>query len=221
MTVGHFIGTLASEKWRKGLNKTKIEWTDYTWNPVTGCKHGCYYCYAKRISMRFRGHFEPTIHRERLMQPYKLKKPSKIFVCSMADLFGDWVPREWIETIIGTINLSPQHTFQFLTKNPKRYKEFTYPENVWLGVTVDHPSSQRIDLLKRVWAPVRFISFEPILGDMSKLDLSLIDLCIIGRDTSPGAEFPKKEWIDSVKHKNIFLKNNIKECIREIERNME
>lgn len=191
------------------MNKTKIEWTDYTWNPVTGCKHSCYYCYARRIAMRFTKHFKPTFHNNRLKNPFSLKKPNKIFVCSMADLFGDWVPREWIDKVIRVVDENPQHTFQFLTKNPKRYKEFKFPKNCWIGVTIDYPNQTRIDHLIRSYG-YRFISFEPILGDMSRLDLSGIDLCIIGRDTSPGAELPKKEWIESVKHRNIFLKNNIK-----------
>ena len=193
------------------MNKTKIEWTDYTWNPITGCKHGCSYCYAKRISMRFVGHFNPTFHATRLMQPKQQKKPSKIFVCSMADLFGNWVPRLWIDLVLETVKQCPQHTFQFLTKNPKRYHEFKFPANCWLGVTIDKPNQHKINLLK-MNRGYKFISFEPLLGDMSKLDLSGIDLCIIGRDTSPGAELPKREWIDSIKHnpKNIFLKNNIR-----------
>lgn len=190
------------------MNKTRIEWTDYTWNPVTGCWGGCEYCYAKRIAMRFTGHFYPTFHPERLSQPEKVKKSSKIFVCSMADLFGGWVPIEWQTAVIDIVKKCPQHTFQFLTKNPKRYLSCDFPDNCWLGVTIDKPNKASIDILK-LKSNYKFISFEPILGDMSELNLSGIDLCIIGRDTSPGALKPEQGWIDSIKHNNIFLKGNL------------
>ena len=150
----------------------------------------------------------PKRHINRLNQPKVLKTPSKIFVCSMADLFGDWVPVEWVESVLNTVKLCPQHIFQFLTKNPERYLEFKFPRNCWLGITVDYPNQKRIDVLN-FKTDYKFISFEPILGNMSKLDLTGIDLCIIGRDTSPGAKFPKQEWIDSINHKNIFLKENL------------
>lgn len=192
------------------MNKTKIEWTEYTWNPVTGCKHNCPYCYAKKISMRFNEDFEPTPHPDRLRQPYELKKPSKIFVCSMADLFGDWVPDFWIKPIIKVAKENPQHTFQFLTKNPKRYLDFDFPENCSLGTTIDYPHQARLNYLKQAKANHKFISFEPLLGDMSALDLSGIDVCIIGADSTKGATPPKKEWIDSIEHHNKFFKNNIK-----------
>lgn len=159
--------------------------------------------------MRFVGHFEPTFHKDRLIQPYKQKKSAKIFVCSMADLFGDWVPREWIRKVLFVCHDNPQHTFQFLTKNPKRYQEFKFPKNCWLGATVDFPDQKRINVLNYK-TDYKFISFEPILGDMSGLNLTGIDLCIIGRDTSPGAKRPKQEWIDSINHDNIFLKGNLK-----------
>lgn len=191
------------------MNKTKIEWADYTWNPVTGCKHGCSYCYAKRIAMRFTGHFKPTFHPDRLMQPYKQKKPSKIFVCSMADLFGGWVQKEWIDMILTVAQANQQHTFQFLTKNPRRYDEFNFPGNCWLGTTIDTPNQKRIDYLNKKKWHYKFISFEPILGDMSKLNLRGIDLCIVGRDTSPGAEPPDIEWVNSINHDNIFIKGNL------------
>ena len=111
------------------MNKTKIEWTNWTWNPVVGCKHNCWYCYGKRIAKRFfkdNPNYEPKFYPERLKEPYTLKKPSKIFVCSMADLFGDWVKMNWIERVIKVVKENPQHTFQFLTKNPKRYLEFEF-----------------------------------------------------------------------------------------------
>lgn len=193
------------------MNKTKIEWCDNTWNPVTGCLHNCSYCYAKRIAMRFDGHFKPTFHPERLNDKMP-KKPSKIFVCSMADLFGEWVPKEWIEKIIEVARNNPQHTFQFLTKNPKRYLEFEFSSNCWLGTTIDYINQARLNYLKQK-NNYKFISFEPLLGDMSLLDLSGIDWVIIGADSSKGANTPRIEWIDSIRHPNIFYKENIKKYI--------
>jgi len=161
--------------------------------------------------MRFYGHFDPTEHPERLGEPSKLKKPSKIFVCSMADLFGDWVDKEWIIKVLKVARQNPQHIFQFLTKNPKRYKEFEYlfTDNMHFGTTLDYVNQARLSDLKNIKG-YKFISFEPLLADMSALDLSGIDLCIVGQMTGQGATKTKQEWIDSIKHPNIFYKNNLK-----------
>lgn len=200
------------------MNKTKIEWTDYTWNPVTGCFHDCFYCYAKRIAMRFDGHFEPTFHQYRLDEPMKLKKPSKIFVCSMADLFGHWVEIGWINLVMAYVKNSPQHIFQFLTKNPQRYLEFEFPENVELGVTIDGSEDREIakrkvdDLIIAGYKNKlkTFISFEPLLGDVSYLIIERIDKIIIGQMTGQGAIKAKREWVEGIKHRNIFIKSNLR-----------
>lgn len=196
------------------MTKTKIEWTDYTLNPVVGCKHGCSYCYAKRMNDRFKWiekWDDPQWFLERLKEPSKLRKPSKIFVCSMADLFGDWVPYRWIEYVIEMTEENPQHTFQFLTKNPKRYLEFHFPQNCWLGITIDVVNQARLNYLKENKEyNYKFISFEPLLGNMSALNLSGIDLVIVGAMTGVGAIKPKKEWIKSIRHHNIFYKSNLK-----------
>jgi len=197
------------------MNKTKIEWCDYTWNPVVGCKNACWYCYAKKMNDRFgwiKDFTKPKFYPERLKEPYKLKKPSKIFVCSMADLFGKWVSNEWISKIIDVARDNPQHTFQFLTKSSGRYLGFVFPKNCWLGITEDYVNQARLEFLKHT-ENYKFISFEPLLGDMSMLDLSGIDLCIIGAMTGKGATPPKKEWIDSIRHENIFYKDNIKKFL--------
>jgi len=202
--------------------KTKIEWCDTTWNPVVGCKRGCSYCYAERLNDRFK--FIPDWNKPEFF-PKRLKdkmpnKPSKIFVCSMADMFGDWVKDFWIEAVFATIRDNPRHTFQLLTKNPKRYLEFkclTNPEsplflkNVQCGVTIDVVNQARLNYLKQLPKEIyKFISFEPLLGDMSMLDLTGIDLVIIGADSTKGATSPKKEWVDSIQHPNIFYKSNLK-----------
>lgn len=195
-------------------HKTKIEWTDYTWNPVTGCKHGCPYCYARKISNRFYGNFEPTFHPERLKEPYNLKKPSKIFVVSMGDLFGDWVPITWIKEVIKVAEQNPQHTFQFLTKNPFRYTNFNFPKNCWLGTTVNTKDDEkRIPELNSMSGINKtFISFEPLLGEINYPPIC--SWIIIGAQTNPEIQ-PKKEWvqklIDEAWKRNIpvFLKDNL------------
>ena len=173
----------------KALNRTKIEWCDWTWNPVTGCwgpggtaeePKRCSYCYAQKMAKRFRPSvegitewassgkrddpFAPRIYADRLHEPTKIKKPSKIFVCSMADLFGDWVPTLWIAAILEAVYRNPQHTFQFLTKNPKRLIDFNpWPGNSWVGTTVTcQADEERLFWLLKVDASVRFVSHEPL-----------------------------------------------------------
>lgn len=193
------------------MNKTKIEWCDYTFNPVTGCKHGCKYCYASKIAIRFTGHFNPTFHPKRLKDKMP-KKPSKIFVCSMADLFGDWVPSDWIEQILmRVVCQNPQHTFMFLTKNPKRYSEYGFPSNTMLGVTINTKNDlERMEILtKQKRQDSLFVSIEPLLDDFTGVDFSGVDLIIVGAMTGAGAIKPKREWIESIKHRNIFYKDNL------------
>lgn len=188
------------------INKTKIEWCDYTWNPVTGCEHNCSYCYARKIANRFTGNFNPTIHHNRLSQPDRCKNASTIFVVSMGDLFGDWVETDWICAVYEVMERNPQHTFMTLTKNPKRYKEFKPLNNVMRGVTMDIANIDRWNDFRGVDGR-KFVSCEPLLSDMSIIDFSSVELVIVGAEkTLP----PKKEWIDSIKHDNIFYKNNIK-----------
>ena len=204
-------------------NKTSIEWTDRTWNPVTGCwgpdgtrdkPNWCEYCYAiNRTALRterFRDkalkegraqvlhhsdrcrYFAPTFYPYRLEQPLKIKKPQKIFVVSMGDLFGDWVPKKWIYSVIEIAEKCPQHIFQFLTKNPKRYLEFNYPKNCWLGATATNLVEWKI-AVKVFWdlglrkaenRRLHFISCEPLLGKILELGYptryEAIDWLIIG-----------------------------------------
>ena len=208
-----------------------IPYCDYTWNPVTGCLHGCDYCFAERIAKRFNGSkafprgFEPAYHPDRLIEPENIKKPSRIFVSDMGDLFGDWVPDEWIMKVIYTIECCPQHTFLFLTKNPKRYQKFIFPDNAWLGTSVENQAAadKRIPLLLQAPAAVRFISAEPLLGpvvlrkkainDQEIIQATLmghleeysrpvereIDWVICGGESGPGARPMHPDWVMSLR----------------------
>jgi protein gp37 len=165
------------------VNKTKIEWADYTWNPVTGCNHGCPYCYARRIAERFKGKafpngFEPTFCPERLIELKKIKKPSWIFAVRMGDLFGEWVPDEWIRAVFKVCEGVPEHQYIFLTKNPKRFGvinghwynyQCDWPKNSWLGTSITNQSdAKRIRQLPYRDANT-FISIEPL---QESIDLS-------------------------------------------------
>lgn len=251
------------------MNKSKIEWCDYTWNPVTGCLHGCEYCYARRIINRFgktsrytpneAGNkifevekpeleldgkvydlypygFEPTFHRYRLIEPIKLKKPSKIFVSSMGDLFGDWVPDEWIEEVYIACQKADNHKYIFLTKNPTRYNQvfksdLDYRWYMWCGATItsDADIKKAWELLKLPRKVYTFLSIEPLLGavDLNKYELLLkdwrkiytigkyLDWVIVGAQTGPGAKPPKPEWVQSIIDQceaagvPLFLKDNL------------
>jgi len=191
----------------------KIDWTDYTWNPVVGCKKKCWYCYGKpaaKFHYKDNPNYEPKFFPKRLIEPYEKQKASRIFVVNMGDLFGDWVPKQWIDSVIKVAKDNQQHTFQFLTKNPKRYLEFEFSKNCWLGTTIDYPNQERINYLKQK-PNYKFISFEPLCGDMSEMNLLGIDLCIVGAMTGMGKKnvIPKEEWIRSIEHSNIFYKENI------------
>ena len=192
---------------------TKIEWTEKTWNPFHGCtkvSEACQNCYAEVMARRLQGNhiksyengFKPTLNPDVLKDPYKWKKPTMCFVVSMGDLFHEDVPFPYIDDVIKVIEQCPQHTFQLLTKRAKRMFEYFYnhrkvaiPQNVWLGVTCENSSHKdRIDYLRLLDAPVRFISCEPLLGDMSDIDLSGIDWVITGGESGPCARRTPIEW---------------------------
>jgi protein gp37 len=208
------------------MNKTKIEWTDYSWNPIVGCKHGCWYCYARKLTQRFKkifpNGFEPTFHPERLTEPWELKKPSKIFVCSIADLFAPWTPVEWRHAVLQSIFDCPiKHTFQLLTKNPENIPRYLgWRDNVWLGTTVtgENNDAKNINEIKKVQAKVRFVSFEPLLGYIDlrhEYCLDGIQWVIVGKLT--GSKKVKLDWDWFVEiyeeckvHKiPLFMKNNL------------
>ncbi len=241
------------------MKKSKIEWCDSTWNPVTGCFHGCEYCYARRIAERFKPFdmphltekgiyerlneldtpiiteckdgkertcaypygFEPTLHRYRLGD-YAGKKGRTIFVCSMADLFGSWVPDSWIEEVFAACEKAPQHRYLFLTKNPQRYIELAMTgklpakDNMWYGTTATGPSQEVF------WSDIHhtFVSIEPILEPFKETDGDLIhkvDWVILGAETGNRKDkvVPERDWIEpAVKilkdvGKSVFMKDSL------------
>ena len=206
------------------INCTGIEWTDYTWNPITGCLHGCPYCYAKKITKRFPKNypngFNPTFYPERLDDPGKVKKPSMIFTVSMGDMFGSWVDIAWIEKIIETIRVTNRHQFQILTKNPVRatsiFDIIVCPDNLWIGTTVENADvTHRIsELPPKDCGGLRFASFEPLLSSIPDIDLSPLDWIIIGAQTNP-LRLPDNKWVEGLITAArdtgipVFLKNSI------------
>lgn len=194
---------------------TKIEWTDKTWNPITGCtkaSNGCVHCYAEVMARRlkamglnkYRNGFEVTLHEENLDEPRHWKKGYNIFVCSMSDLFHEKVPFEFIDQVMKTIRETPQHRYQLLTKRCERMTDYfstrEVPVNVWLGVTVECKATRlRIDALRNVSATVRFLSCEPLLEDLGKLNFSGIDWVIVGGESGPKGRPMKEEWVQNIK----------------------
>jgi len=185
---------------------TPIEWTDATWNPVTGCTKisaGCDNCYAERFAERFRGvpghpfetGFDLTVRPSRLGQPLLWKKHRKIFVCSMSDLFHKDVPKAFVDRVFDTMDAAYWHTFQILTKRASRMRAYInarYPDgapaHIWMGVTVENQAmaDKRIPALRATRAAVRFLSVEPLLGVLGKLDLRGIHQVIVGGESGPG-----------------------------------
>lgn len=213
------------------MEKTKIDWCDSSWNPVTGCLHGCEYCYARNIAHRFSGHgeewsddnlheldkkiygeeseksepypygFEPTFHRYRLDE-YRNKKGRNIFVCSMADLFGEWVPDSWIEEVFKACEAAPQHNYLFLTKNPKRYEKLLdryMPPNMWFGWSQTGPMGADFSFTTH-HSVQTFVSVEPLLKPFEEYRIRGIDWVIIGAETGFRKDkvIPKREWIEDI-----------------------
>lgn len=199
--------------------KSSIEWTESTWNPVTGCtkvSDGCKNCYAERMAKRLKAMGQPnyvngfqvTLHEHVLEYPLKWKKRQTIFVNSMSDLFHEQVPESFIFKIFDVMKQAHWHQFQILTKRSARLSELAqeldWPKNVWIGVSIENEAVQsRIDDLREVPAAVRFLSLEPLLGPHSNLDLSSIDWVIVGGESGPGARPMKKEWVMQIKKQCI------------------
>jgi protein gp37 len=195
------------------MQPSKIEWCTHTSNPIRGkCLHECPYCYAERIRKRFKQPEVLSWHPEELMAIERRIKPATIFVGSMYDLFGDWVPPLYIMEILNTARKCPQHTFIFLTKNPARYSEFNFSPNCWTGYSDDGTKDER----NWVYFKGRentFISFEPLIGDKINFNPVMVDAVIIGAQTGPVSVKPLREIIDGIVraagNKPVFLKNNL------------
>ncbi|MDD4972325.1 MAG: DUF5131 family protein [Paludibacter sp.] len=193
-----------------GQEFDSIEWAKWSWNPVTGCRRGCDYCYARDIGIRFSGTFEPTFHPERLTAPKNTPFPPNptiadrnVFVVSMGDLFGEWVPDDWIKPVFKVVKESPEWNFLFLTKSPERLLKFEFPKNAWVGTTVDIQSRVKPaeESFKQIKATVKFLSCEPFLEPLKFNDLSMFDWVIIGGRSrnSAGPEFqPEWSWVESL-----------------------
>jgi len=253
------------------MNKSKIEWCDMTWNPITGCLHGCEYCYARGIARRFGSEpviakgadltaidaypelyapesrfdkngnqiqdnypygFMPTFHRYRLDEPARMKTPQTIFVCSMADMFGEWVPDEWIQAVFEACGAAPWHRYLFLTKNPGRYNKIIqspldFHWNRYFGATVtdaDSFTALREDILylRANTQSKVFLSIEPLHGRVSMLGrlavtVRNLDWVIVGAETGgrKGRIVPEREWVDDIVVTcktcgvPIFMKNSL------------
>ncbi len=196
-------------------DRSAIEWTTATWNPMTGCtkvSEGCRHCYAERLSERLqkmgnrkyaRG-FEVTLHTDALRIPRKWLRPRMVFVDSMGDLLHEQVPLAFINNVILTMEETPQHVYQILTKRADRLtqvsKMLNWPRNAWLGVTVeDATESWRIEALRGIRATVRFVSFEPLLGPVDGLSLNGIDWAIVGGESGPGARPMDASWARDIR----------------------
>ena len=193
------------------MKKSKIEWTDSSWNPVTGCTKisvGCANCYAERMAnrlfamgnKRYKNKFTVTLHYDLLDAPSKIRKPSIIFVNSMSDLFHESVPDEFIFSVFKVMNDNSQHIFQVLTKRSKRMltmnKALKWTKNIWMGVTVENNEyMDRIEDLKRTNAKVKFLSCEPLLGSLKNASFSGIDWIVVGGESGPRARPMKEEWV--------------------------
>ncbi len=197
---------------------SKIEWTEMTWNPVTGCTKispGCDNCYAERFAERFRGvpghpyeeGFDLTLRPHRLEQPLTVKQPKTIFVNSMSDLFHKEVPFDYVDQVFDTMEKADWHVFQVLTKRSsrmrdyvnKRYRNKFVPTHIWLGTSVeDGRRKSRAKHLSQIRNAIRFLSVEPLIGPIGEIDLTSIDWVIVGGESGPGFREMKEEWVAEV-----------------------
>ena len=199
------------------MNKTKIQWTEMTWNPITGCtkiSDGCLNCYAARMAKRLKAmgnprylnEFEVTVHKDLLEVPLDIKQPKMIFVNSMSDLFHKDVPDATIVKVFETMNKAHWHTFQVLTKRPERVLAMDqagllkWSPNIWMGTTVENDKYiDRLDKLRETKANIKFLSCEPLLGSLKDISLEKIDWVIVGGESGPKSREIKKEWVLELK----------------------
>jgi len=197
-------------------NNSSIEWTESTWNPVTGCSKvslGCRHCYAERMAKRlqamgqsnYRNGFQVATHEHALDLPLSWKKPQTIFVNSMSDLFHESVPLEFILRIFDVMARANWHCYQILTKRVERLGQLDpvlpWQPHIWMGVSVENQDYvHRVDCLRRTHAHVKFISFEPLLGPVNNIDWSGIDWAIVGGESGPGARAMSEEWVLDIRN---------------------
>ena len=195
--------------------RSSIEWTQVTWNPVTGCtkiSHGCRHCYAERMSKRlqamglgkYRRGFSVATHSDTLGEPLTWRKPRLVFVNSMSDLFHDAVPANFIESVFEVMNQASQHTFQILTKRPARVarldKWLRWTSNIWLGTSIESERWMgRLAALRKTGAQTKFLSLEPLLGPLSNLNLHGVDWVIVGGESGPGARPMQADWVREIR----------------------
>lgn len=202
--------------------KSHIEWTDSTWNPVTGCDKvspGCKHCYAERMAnrlkamgqYRYRNNFQLTLQEDLIEAPIAWKKPRVIFVNSMSDLFHENVPVKYIERVFATMIKANQHVFQVLTKRSERLmeiaKDLPWTDNIWMGVSIENEDyTYRIDHLRKTPAIVKFLSLEPLLGPLNNLRLKNINWVIVGGESGPGARPMSQDWVRDIRDTCIVQK---------------
>ncbi len=199
------------------MAQTTIEWTESTWNPVTGCNKispGCKYCYAERMARRLKfmgseryvNEFKLTMHEDVINEPLSWKKPRAIFVNSMSDLFHEDIPIEFIQKVFNVMVKANWHTFQILTKRAERLEELSkflpWSKNIWMGVSVENQNyTYRVNHLRKVSAAVRFLSIEPLIGKITRINLKGIDWVIVGGESGPRARYMDSEWVRVIRDK--------------------
>ena len=197
------------------MAQSSIEWTEMTWNPTTGCNKltaGCKFCYAEVMSRRlkamgqekYKNGFKLAIHPKTLLIPYTWKKPQLVFVNSMSDLFHKDIPLSYIQQVFKVMNDTPQHTYQVLTKRADLlfayHKELKWTPNIWMGVSVeDNRVLERIDFLRKTGAKFKFLSLEPLLGNLNNLNLKKMDWVIVGGESGPKSRLMEKQWVVDIK----------------------
>lgn len=206
------------------MAQSKIEWTELTWNPTTGCNkvsQGCKFCYAEVMARRlkamgldkYKNGFKLSLHEDTLKIPYTWKSPKIVFVNSMSDLFHNEIPIEYIQRVFAVMNDNPQHVFQILTKRAdillKYDKQLNWSHNIWMGVSVENDDELwRVDLLRKSKAKTKFLSCEPLLGPLTKLILKQIDWVIVGGESGRKPRPMKAEWVYEIFEK--CEKENVK-----------
>lgn len=193
------------------MSQSKIEWTELTWNPTTGCSkvsQGCKHCYAEVMARRlkamgqekYKNGFKLTLHEDTLKTPYTWKTPKIVFVNSMSDLFHEKIPFKFIQRVFAVMNDNPQHVFQVLTKRAdilfEYHKKLNWTHNIWMGVSVENEDELwRVDYLSKTNAKTKFLSCEPLLGSLKKLKLTKIDWVIVGGESGSKSRVMEPEWI--------------------------